>query len=258
MLYKEKRIRTGFDDIAKTVAEEINQTLNKNAAHTPKEVNAEAYKAYMTGKFYSEIIPSIENQHMAIQYFERSIALDSTFARAYGGICWAWISLLQVGGSTPVEAIPKIYSYNQKALELDTNYPEAWYHKGVISFQIEWDWKKSESAFRKGIELNPNIAMMHSHFGHVLMYQQRWEEAVEQVELGIQLDPLNPHVLGLAAVVYWHKGELDKALKIVSMSEDIFAKNLIEEDAAYQKGDYDLSLDLLQKSLRKVMIDSSS
>ena len=238
-----------FDDVAHTVADNINKTLNNDLQEQgPKTVNSEAYKAYLNGKFYSEIVPTIENQQIAIKYFERSIELDSTFAPAYGGICWAWISLLQIGGSSPTEAIPKIFSYNQKALELDPNYPEAQYHKAVMSFQAEWDWEKSEKAFLKAINLNPNYGMMHSHYGHLLMYQQKWDEAIDQVELGIKVDPLNPHVQGLAAVVYWHHGDFDKAMAITAKGPDIFGKKVIEESIAYLKGDYKSSLDQLESN----------
>jgi tetratricopeptide (TPR) repeat protein len=89
------------------------------------------------------------------------------------------------------------------------------------------------------------------------MYQQRWEEAIEQVEIGIKLDPLNPHVLGLAAVVYWHKGDFEKALKITTENPDIFAYNGIRESHAYQEGNYELSMNLLQNQLQP-FLDSAS
>lgn len=245
-----KNIEFLFDDVARGVAEDISRALNEGGQprlSEPKEINPEAYKAYMNGKFLSITIPSPENLEKALEYFQRAIELDSTFAPAYAEISWVWISFFQLGYATGIEAIPKIYANNSKAIELDPYYPDAQYHKAVISFQTEWDWEKSEKAFLKALELNPNHAMAHAHYSHLLMYRQRYEEALPHMEIAMKLDPLNPHVLGLCAIVYWYKGDFDKALEISNKNSDIFGKPVIEESIAYLKGDSLTSIQMLER-----------
>ena len=239
-----------YNKMITDIARSINITLTPEEKNTLDHVqitNPDAYKAYMNGKYLSEeLTPTEENLDLALDYFEQALQFDSTFAPAYAGISWIWISRLQLGFTTGNEAIPRIYSYNQKALDLDPDYPDAQYHKAIMSFQAEWDWEKSEKAFLRAIELNPNYSFAHGHYGHLLMFLQRFKEAVAQEEIALQLDPLSPHIQGLAAIVYWHKGDFEKALEITRGNKNIFAKKGIEESIAYLEGNFKLSIALLQ------------
>ncbi|MDH4090957.1 MAG: tetratricopeptide repeat protein [Cyclobacteriaceae bacterium] len=237
-----KNILYLFDDVASTVANEIGMTLhNSQSSSALRQINSEAYKEFMNGKMYSENNPTPENLDKALSYFNRSIELDSLFAPPYAGISFVWASRLQLSISDGVEAIPKIYSYNQRALDLDPNYPEAQYHKAGFAFQ-RWDWKESEKAFLKALELNPNHSFAHAHYAHMLMFQRRWEEALSHAETALRLDPLSPHILGLVAIVYMHHGDVDKAYAISSSRDDVFAKPVLDEYYAFKNGDFDRSI----------------
>jgi class 3 adenylate cyclase/TolB-like protein len=117
-----------FEDVAQTISNEVSSALSENnpsLSSTAKEINPEAYKAYMNGKFLAENAPTNETLERALKYFQRSIELDSTYAPAYAGISWVWISLHQMHSVPGAEAIPKIYAYNSKAIELDPDYADA-------------------------------------------------------------------------------------------------------------------------------------
>jgi len=248
-----------FDDVASTVANEIDLTLHSSESNSAlRKINSDAYKAFMNGKIYVENNPTPENVQKALIYFNRAIELDSSFAPAYAGVSWVWITLFQLNQASGEEAIPKIYSYNQKALELDPNYPEAQYHKAINAFQSEWDWAKSEKAFRKALEVNPNHSFAHAHFAHILMIQRRWEEALAHAEIASRLDPLSPHIQGLVGIVFLHHGDIDKAYEISSRNNEIFGKLLIDENYAYLKGDLDRSLELLLLQLGQDVVKRDS
>ena len=43
--------------------------------------------------------------------------------------------------------------------------------------------------------------MTHSYYAHYLMIQNKWEEAWEQMEYAVELDPQNPWVVAFSAAI---------------------------------------------------------
>jgi len=221
-------------EVAKRIDVAITSGTDKNKADL---VDPTVYEAFIKGKYLSENIPSEKNLELSLQYFNRAIQLDSTFAPAYAGISWVWISKWQAGFASGPESMSKIYNNNRKALELDPDYYESYYHKAIMSFQ-NWDWESSEKAFRKAIELYPNHAFAHAHYAHLLMILKRPEEALVHIEQAMKLDPLNEHVLGLCALAYMFKGDQEKAIAAARKFPNTFGRQAIESWEAYIKGDF--------------------
>ena len=156
-----------------------------------------------------------------------------------------------MGFVSVTEAITQIYKNNKAALNLDSNFPEAQYIKALMSFQGEWDWEKSEIAFQKAIELNPNHILSHAYYSHLLMILKRNDEALAELEIALELDPNNSLVLSLYAVVLWHHGELDQALELATRSFEINSDRLvftILHATHYLKGDLNASMEMLELS----------
>ncbi len=115
-----------YNQITQNIATKIDLSL------TPREqtqlsnsrlVNPDAYGEYLKGQFHAEMF-GLEN---ALYHFQRSLQIDSSFAPAYAGIAFVWIVKWQFNQAAASEAVPKIYSFNQKALDLDEDYPESLY-----------------------------------------------------------------------------------------------------------------------------------
>ena len=53
----------------------------------------------------------------------------------------------------------------------------------------EWDWNKGEEAFLKAAQLNPNHALNHMFYAHLLMILRRMDEALYHAKLAKELDP---------------------------------------------------------------------
>ena len=240
-----------YNDIISNIASQIHLALLPDEAINLQEsslVNPEAYKAYLEGVFQSEKLTE-SGFELSLLSFERSLELDSMFAPAYAGIAFAWIGALQMGHVSVTEAIPQIYKNNQSALNLDSNFPEAQYIKALMSLQGEWDWEKSEIAFQKAIELNPNHILSHAYYSHLLLILKRIDEALAEMEIALELDPNNSLVLSLYAVVLWHHGELDQALELATRSFEINSDRLvftILHATHYLKGDLNASMEILE------------
>jgi tetratricopeptide (TPR) repeat protein len=174
-------------------------------------VDTAAYDAYLRGMYYlDQINPT--SLVKAKQYFNRAIEIDPDWAPPYSGLAEAWEYQQQMGFETTFAANPKIYENMYKALELDPNSSTSLYRKGQVAAWTEWNWEKSEQAFLKAIDLDPNNALGRISYSHVLIILRRTDEALEQGRIACELDPKRPFILALNATMLVYAGECETAL----------------------------------------------
>jgi len=186
----------------------------------------------------------------AHEYFNKAIEIDPAWAPAYSGLAQVWVGMAQMGFAAPEIAGPMIYENINKALELDPDFAASHYTQGVIGVWVEWDWEKGEKEFLTALKLNPNDAMSRIYYAHLLAILQRNDEALSQGQLAVDLDPLNPLVLALHAVVLSSADQWEEAFenleKAISIDPFNFFAHHILEYVSYEVGD----LDAFLKSVR--------
>ena len=234
-----------YTRVTKKIADEVMVELTAKEMSLfdrDRTVDREAYDAYLKSHQYLYDLGE-ESLNKAKEYLNIAIEKDPDWAPLYSSLAQVWSAILQVGHEPPEVAGPKIFEYLNKALELDPNSADSHYTKAVIAVWAEWDWEKGEKAFEKSLELNPNNAMCRVFYGHLLMILQRPDEALSQAQLAVELDPLDPFLLALSAVVYNDAGDSQNALshldKALSIDPQHFFTISIIEYIAFQDGDYD-------------------
>jgi adenylate cyclase len=250
-----------YNRITKQIADEVKIELTTDEERLLAEnrkVDPEAYDAYLMGKFFWEKLDP-ESMHKSLEYFQLAIEKEPEWADPYAGLANSWSMFGTLFRTLPKSVtLPKTYEYLNKALELDPNSAEAHYVKALTAVWTEFDWEKGEKAFLKSLELNPNDALCHLYYAHLLMILHRSEEAVHQANLGLKLDPMKPLVLGLYAVVMRNEGDNQSAIlnfeKALSIDPNFgfAAHNLsdIQMQTAYANGDYEKWFELWEKKTR--------
>ena len=245
--YKEEKgqMLNLYNLITKQIAEEVKIKLSPEEEQRLAEsrtVDPEALEAYLKGQYHWEQLNRDSIQKI-MAYFQLATELDPRWADPYAGLAQAW------GMFSFFELLPKSTTqpmkdkYLKKALELDPNSAKAHYANAGNAVWSEWDWEKGEKEFLKSIELNPNDALTRIYYAHLLMILRRTDEAVQQANIGLKLDPSKPIVLGLYSVVMAHMGDyessIDFAKKAISISPEFrFAQNNLLLPY-YLTGDYD-------------------
>lgn len=221
--------------ITKQVADNIMLELTPDEERLLAEsmvVDPEAYDAFQKGNYYWEQLHP-DSLRKGMECYQLAIEKDPDWAPPYAGMAGAW-HLQGFGGLIPWnQALPKVYQYLNRALELDPNSAYAHYVAAGVAVWAEWDWEKGEEEFLKSLELNPNDALCHLYYAHLLMSLRRFEEAVLQADLGKELDPLEPLALTLHGVVMWDAGDCESAIsdlkKALSVNPDFgYARNTLE------------------------------
>jgi Flp pilus assembly protein TadD len=211
-------------ELASAIAGQIHAELTPAGASrlaSAPRINPEAYDAYLKGRYFFNR-PSDENLQKAIARFEEAVALEPGFAPAHSGLSDAYLwAGYNEGFLTASESRPKAKAAAEKAIQLDDASAEA--HTSLANFKLwyEYDWKGSETAFRRALELNPSYAYARDQFGMGLAFQGRLEEAIAEGRRAAELDPLSPQIPLDATLAFAWKGEFEAARQLVRRASDL-------------------------------------
>ena len=180
-------------EAARDIAQQIQFRLDSDRrppAPTPRQVNPQAYEAYLHGLYFSNK-RSAKDFTRAIYYFQQAISIDPSYATAYSGLSNALVGEMFTG--TPHRIIrEQATSAAMKSIELDPNLPESHDTLGGIREFYEWDWPAAEHEYRRAIELNPNFATAHQDYAIFLALQGRFDQAMAEAQRAQDLEPLSP------------------------------------------------------------------
>jgi serine/threonine-protein kinase len=180
-------------EIAESTARALEVELlrpEREALQARPTSNLAAYEAYLRGLKASQGFDFRKELDLqAVEYYEAAIRLDPQFAAAYAALA---NHLFKVEGITraAAEVFPRAQDLVGKALELDPDSSDAHTACGNLAMQADLDWTRAESEFRRAISLNPSNSAAHLWFSLLLVSLQRYDEAKQQVDSAIDLDPL--------------------------------------------------------------------
>ncbi len=205
-----------YGEMARAIAQNIQVKLTSDEATRlagARQVNPEAYEAYLKGQFYLAKFtpPDFET---ALHYYQMALDRDPDYALAYAGIALLWGARGQFGILPPNEAAQQARAAVARALELDSELAEVQYALAGIRAYYEWDWEGAEAAFKKAIELNRNFPDVRSLYSHFLCIMNRPDEALEQTERAMELDPFSDLIQGWHGWVLYMVRRYDDALAL--------------------------------------------
>ena len=181
----------------------------KDAVRRPTD-NLEAYEFYLKGRHYwHQRSPS--TLRLAIQSFERAIALDAGYALAYAGLADSW-ALFRPYGWLPIEACrPQAEQAVERAMELGPDLAEVQFAQALHVLYFKPHWRQAEPHFKRAIELNPRWSLAHAFYAVYLAGDYRIDEARVQADKAIELDPLSPFIHGAAGMAAFAGGDVPAA-----------------------------------------------
>ena len=224
-------------EIAQNVAEQLKVILappEKEQLEKHYTVNTSAYQEYLIGKHFlsNRTQESIE---AARNHFEMAILLDSGFALPYADLAYCYTLIGAAGyGSIPKKiAEQKARSAVMRALEIDPSLAEAHAALGYIKFRIDWDWGGADKEFMEAIRLKPGYATAHEWYALFLGINLRLDEALREIQIAHELDPMSSSVNTGLGRIYEFRNETDRAVTQ-------FQKT-IELDAGYAEAYFGLA-----------------
>jgi TolB-like protein len=119
-----------------------------------RPVDPKAYAQYLLGQEQVNLRTPAGIQR-AIAYLGRSIALDSTFAPAWGTFALAHAYGIFYSAVAPDSARAAIERSSARALRLDDQLGDALIAHGMMRFLLDWDFAKADQELRRGMDRNP-------------------------------------------------------------------------------------------------------
>jgi TolB-like protein/DNA-binding winged helix-turn-helix (wHTH) protein len=209
------------NELGRAIAQQVQVKLAQRYGNRPINTyaaNPEAYELYLKGRFFlnKRTWPEIPE---STEYFQRSIEKDPGFALAYVGLADSYMASA-IG--SPQEFDPKAKAAASRALELDDDLAEAHAVLGAEKADFEYDWQGAEQEFKRAIELDPNYA--DAHFRYAWSYLTplgKSDQAIEEMKKALELDPFSRMDNTVFGCVYFYarryneaSEQFDRAIKL--------------------------------------------
>jgi len=192
-------------EVARAIAGQVRaRVTSAEAARLEKAptVNPDAHEAYLLGQ-YHVARRTADSLARSIDYFQKAIRLDPSFALAHAGLSKAYQEVDVWAGVGVGKHAAEVRSSALRAIELDPDLAEAHFALAGVKFRYDWDWPGADASYRKVFELNPNLADAYALFSYYLVAMGRFDEAIASARRATTLDPLSPgHFSDLGRTLY--------------------------------------------------------
>ncbi len=179
---------------------------------TARAVDPVVYEAYLKGRYYWNQRTE-ESLRAAVAELQSALTLDPTYAPAYAALadCYNLLGTVMVGGGSPQQWRPRATEAAIKALQIDAGLAEAHATLGYVQ-HYNWEWDAAEQSLRRAIALNPSNALARIWYANLLSSRLRLDEAIREVTLARELDPLSPVVNTNVGWVLYMARRYDEAI----------------------------------------------
>jgi serine/threonine-protein kinase len=210
------------NEISEALKLKLTSAQKKGLARRYTE-NAEAYQLYLKGRYHWNKRTE-DGIRKSIEYFEQAIALDPKYALAYAGLADAHNLMASYSAKPLATPFLRAKATALKALRLDDGLAEAHVALAAVKLWREFDLPDAERGFRRAIELNPGYATAHLWLALYLAGIEDMDEALSEIKLAHELDPLSRVInLNLARVFYFarlYDESIEQCRKTIEMYPD--------------------------------------
>jgi adenylate cyclase len=179
-------------DVALQIAGALKAELSRDEETRVRRqptADVRAYQSFQRGReLYIQYTP--ESLTRAIEFYDRAIARDPSFALAYASKALAYTELAEVGALAPDVAYPCAMDAASSALRLDPDLGEAHSSMGFIKGVHEFDWAGAEHEFKRALELSPSNSDTYMMYGRFCAALTRFDDAIALQQRAHELNPL--------------------------------------------------------------------
>ena len=179
-------------ELSQEIASQVSGTLSsqREIKGVKYQVDPQVHELCLMGGYYwnkrtgADLAKSVE-------YYQRAITRDPNYAPAFAGLANAYGLMPSYNSVDVQDSYSKAATAARHALELDDSLAEA--HATLAFIGLNWMPARSQSEheFRLALDLNPNSATVHHWYAFYLLFADRGDEAIAEMDVARQLDPLS-------------------------------------------------------------------
>ncbi len=238
------------------VQEEISRDIFENLRlklNVEEQKQLEAYRLYLKGR-NAWNKRTEEGLQQGIDFFQKAIDTDSSYAPAYAGLADCYNMLVVYGVRQPKDGFPKAKDAAVKALEMDETLAEAHTSLAFIKFRWDRDRVEAEREFLQAIKYKPTYAPAHQWYSSYLVALERFDEAIAEAKRAQELEPLSFTASSHLGWILYLSGKNDEAIqvcaKILELDPNVFPARRYLGLAYEQKGMYQKAIAEFQKGVQ--------
>jgi TolB-like protein/tetratricopeptide (TPR) repeat protein len=173
----------------------------------------EAFENHLRGRYFWSKRTDQDIQR-AVSFFKAAIDSDPAYSAAYAGLadCYNQFATVAVGRD-PRENRSLAIAAARRAIEIDDRNAEAHAALG-FSLLYNWDWAGAERELLRALDLNPSYASARVWHAASLVIRRRFDDAVAEVDLARELDPLSPITQTQAGWIRALSGRTGEAIEV--------------------------------------------
>ena len=149
----------------------------------------EAFESYLKG-VYASNRGGEAGHKQALLHYKDALSKDSTYAAAWSRIAITYINLSGFGYMRQAEALPLAEKAAQRAIALNPDLPNSMMAQAAL-LRMKGDVERGDAAMAAIVEKYPNLSAPHVEVGNSLLRKGRIDEALREVRIAVQLDPMS-------------------------------------------------------------------
>lgn len=236
-------------DTVQSVRSHFSSSAKRSWAFAQRSSDAsESYRLYLKAQrlFKKWTLESVKE---SITYYGLAIRNQPEFAQAYCslGEAYAILGWRFVGSPTLIARAKTLIA---RALELDPALAEGHAMRAAIMLFHEWDWDRAATALEHALKLDPNCSLAWRVYSRYLCVTGQLDESVEFMKRAHQVDPTSPiTATGLGASLLFAQ-RYDEALselqKTLELAPVLGGPRVFAAQCYRKKGDYESAIDELK------------
>ncbi len=173
----------------------------------------EAFHHYLQGRFFWNKRTE-EGLRSALGHFSEAVRLNPAFARAYSGVADCHLMLGMSAAEAPALCMPQARVAAQRSLELDGGLAEAHTSLAAVENCHGWNRPAATAGYERAQALDPGYPTAHHWNGLFnLATAARLDEAADELDWAVELDPLSPAIIADLGLVHCFRGDTDAAFE---------------------------------------------
>jgi tetratricopeptide (TPR) repeat protein len=187
----------------------------------PLPADARARAAYLHGRFHWTRRP--RESMKALACLQQAVELAPNFAPAHAALADVYNTLgsWESGALAPADSFPQARALARRALQIDACCAAAHTSLAYATAHHDWQWDHAETQFARAIELDPGYAHAHHWRAHLLVAQQRFDEALQSGQRALELQPLDIIINVHMAWHHWLARDAEAAIEQAARTADL-------------------------------------
>jgi Tfp pilus assembly protein PilF len=200
------------DEIASEVVRVLKISLLQVPRAPAPSANGAAYALYLKARAL-ELGGNPDDYVLAEKYIQQSLALDPTFAPAWGSL--AQIIVADEGWASRdayVQACTRGHKAIDEALKLNSTISGSHRVLANVLYNCDWNWKGAEGEYQRALALDPGSAETLRQYATLAWSIRRPQQAIELAQKAVLRDPLDPWSYHALALGQNEAGEIEDSI----------------------------------------------